>query len=303
MELKQLEYFCAIAKYESLTKAARKLHVSQPSLSRSLHALEDELGAELFDRVGRNIELNDVGRVALKRALATLDSASAIVEDVAEFQHEKDRSVNLYAPVSMADYERILIGFKQKYPGIHIRMGAVGTTYSERLKRYKPDLTFFARTIIHKDPNYVMLGEEELVVAVAKDHPLAKKDSVPLACLKGEPFISLLPCALYDVVYHMFLEAGYEPNVIIENQEFNGLMGYVARGFGFTIAPSITWFGGDWIDRVARIPISDVHRKRYLYLKWPENTVVNSAALRLREYLIEYFATQYHLVCPVSHNV
>lgn len=299
MELQQLEYFSAIAKYESLTKAAQELHVSQPSLSRTLRALEDELGTTLFDRAGRSLVLNGAGRIALKRALATLDSADAIKEDVAELLHERDQSINLYSPVPMGDYERLLMGFKERHPDIRVRMGSIGSTYSDRLKRFKPDLTFFASPIIHKGPNYLMLGEEDLVVAVAKDSPLAQQESVSLASLKDKPFVSLLPSTLYDMIFHMFIEAGFEPKIVIENQEYNGVLGYVARDFGFTIAPAITWFGGDWNDRVVGVPISDVHRKRYLYLKWPENTVANWATLRFREYLIEYFALHYCAACSL----
>lgn len=85
MEMQQLQNFYVIAQCESLTKAAQRLHTSQPSLSRSLHSLEDELGAPLFDRVGRNIVLNDTGRFALTKVLNVLNSAESIKLDVSEF--------------------------------------------------------------------------------------------------------------------------------------------------------------------------------------------------------------------------
>lgn len=85
MEIQQLKNFVTIANCENLTKAAQKLHVSQPSLSRSLHALEDELGVLLFDRIGRNIVLNDAGRIALDRALVALSAVDSIRTDVGSF--------------------------------------------------------------------------------------------------------------------------------------------------------------------------------------------------------------------------
>lgn len=69
-------------------------------------------------------------------------------------------------------------------------------------------------------------------------------------------------------------------------------MTYVSEGIGFTIAPSITWFG-NWKNRVIAIPISDVHRKRYIYLKWPEDTVMNYATMKFRDYLVKYFSLTY----------
>ncbi|MDO4400008.1 MAG: LysR family transcriptional regulator [Coriobacteriia bacterium] len=296
MEIQQLEQFVTIAECENLTKAAQKLHVSQPSLSRSLHALEDELGTILFDRIGRNIVLNNAGRIALERTLVALNSLDIIKRDVEEYNHETNRTVNVYAPVPMGNNEEIIIEFKRTHPDIHLRVGTYNTTYSDRLKRLRPDITFFASPIVHKEPNYLMLGEEDIVLAVAKKNPLAQRESVQLKQLSQERFIGLLPSTLYDIVNHMFLEAGFEPNVVLEDQHYSRIMAYVAADFGLTLAPAITWFGR-WKSDVAGITISDVHRKRYLYLKWPENSVMNEATLRFREYLVDYYNKNYGFTC------
>ena len=118
MEMQQLQNFYVIAQCESLTKAAQRLH----SLSRSLHSLEDELGAPLFDRVGRNIVLNDTGRFALTKILNVLNSAESIKLDVSEFIQSKNFSVDIYSPVPMGCFEEIIIGFKEEYPNVRLRM-------------------------------------------------------------------------------------------------------------------------------------------------------------------------------------
>lgn len=295
MELQQLKYFCTIAECENLTKAAQKLHVSQPSLSRSLHALEDELGTTLFDRVGRNIVLNNAGRIALNRILAVLDSAESVKREVDEFVHDKNHTVNVYAPVPMGYASEIIIGFKEKYPEIHLR---VGSKPSNLLETIKPDITFFASPIMHREPNYLVLGEEDIVLAVSKNHPLANRSSVALSSLANERFISVLGSRYSEIVSHMFLEAGCRPNVVIEDQEANRMMEYVARNVGVTLAPAITWFG-TWHDSVAALHLNDVHRRRYLYLKWPENTVMSWATLRFRDHIIEHFNTRYGFTCTL----
>ena len=296
MELQQLEYFSVIAECENLTKAAQRLHVSQPSLSRSLHALEDELGTMLFDRIGRNIVLNDAGRMALERALVVLDSTDTIKRDVEAFIHEKNLGVNFYTPVPMGDNESVLIGFKRMYPDVHLRVGSYNTTYSDRLKMFRPDITFFASPLVHKEPNYLLLGEEEIKLAVSEKNPLAQKPSVALRDLANEQFVSLLPGTLYDIVESMYLEAGFKPNVVIEEQDFQRILAYVGEDFGITLAPAITWFGKRKTN-VITVPLSDIHRTRYLYLKWPENTVMNSATLRFREYLVNHFNREYGFNC------
>lgn len=290
MDIQQLKYFYTIAQYESLSKAAQKLHTSQPSLSRNLRALEVELGTTLFDRVGRNIVLNETGRFALERISASLNSIEAIKSDVDQFVHDKNLSVDIYSPVPMGEIEEIIIGFKKEYPNVRLRMASWP---SERLKNIQPSITFFASPIVHKEPNYLLLGEEEVVVAVARDNPLAKKTSVQLASLKDAPFVRVLSDSpFYGITSHMFLEAGFEPNTVAEDQDYNRVLAYVANDFGIALAPAITWFGR-WKTQVVSIPISDVHRKRYLYLKWPENAVMNWATLRFKEYLIKHFNETY----------
>ena len=301
MELQQLKYLCVIAECQNLTKAARRLHVSQPSLSRYLHSLEDELGTALFDRVGRNIVLNSVGYVAVNDALAVLDTVNTLKDDVSSFMHEKNLTVNVYSPVPMGNYGDIIKGFSKENPNVYLRMGSMGTTYSDRLEQLRPDITFFASPILHKEPNYLMLGEEDLIVAVSPKSPYAGRDEIALASLVEEPFVSLLPSTLYDTVLHMFLELGAKPNIAVADQDYDRVMTYVSAGIGFTIAPAITWFG-NWKSRVVPIPITDVHRKRYIYLKWPEDTIMNYATLKFRDYMINYFSTTYGATCSIPER-
>lgn len=297
MEFQQLKNFYVIAQYESLTKASQRLHISQPSLSRSLRALEEELGTPLFDRVGRNIVLNSAGRFALTRALSVLDSAESIKHDIDKFKHSESLTVDVYSPAPMGDVGEIIIGFKKKYPDVRIRMAS---WQSKRLKDIPPSLTFFASTTAHKERNYLKLGEEDIILAASKSNPLAERESVRLADLGDQPFVSLLPGPpAYELFLGMFLQAGIEPNVVVEDQSRNRVMDYVANDFGVTLAPAITWFGKGRPD-VARIPLSDVRKKRYLYLKWPENTVMNWATLRFRDYVIEHFNDTYGFDCRLD---
>ncbi len=291
-----MKYFYTIAQCESLSKAAEKLHTSQPTLSRSLRAFEDELGTTLFDRVGRSIVLNDAGRVALGRVISVLNSADALKRDVDNFVYDQSLSLDFYVPVPMGDTEQVVADFKRKYPTVRIRMASYP---SELLKNIQPNVTFFASTIVHKARNYLQLGEEEIVVSVSKNHPLAKKKSVRLADLANEQFARPLPSALYDITDQMFFEAGFRPNTVIEDQDFNRILSFVANDFAIALTPSITWFRQGWKDQLATIPISDVRKKRYLYLKWPENETMNWATLRFREFVVEHFNKEHGFSCKI----
>ena len=294
MELHQLKYFYVIAQCESLTKAARKLHISQPSLSRCLHSLESELGTPLFDRVGRNIVLNETGRFVLDKAIGVINSVNDIKQETEKFIHDENLSVDLYTPVPMGDVESIIIGFKQQYPDIRLR---IASWHSESLKNVRPTITFFASPIVHNEPNYLLLGEEDIIVAASNRNPLSDLDSVNLADLSHQKFISVLSDSpFYSIATHMFLQAGFKPHIVAEDKDSNRLMAYVANDFGIAIAPRITWFG-KWNKSVSAIPINDVKRKRYLYLKWPEDGIMNWATLRFRDYIIDHFNSEYGFTC------
>lgn len=286
MELQQLKYFYIIAQYESLTKAAEKLHISQPSLSRSLRALESELGVPLFDRVGRNIVLNDAGRFVLGRISHILDSAGSIKLEMEQFSYDKNMRLDVYIPVPLGSTAEIIKGFKEKHPDIRLR---IASWPSPHFKNVMPHITFFASATYHRASNYYLLGEEEVVLAVAKDHPLAEKESVELASLISEPFVSnLSDSPFYNLAGEAFEQAGFRPEFVVEDQDFNRVLGYVAEGLGVALAPNITWFES-WHDRVTYVPFTDVTCKRYLYLKWPANEAMNWATLQFREHVIDYF--------------
>lgn len=285
MELYQLEYFRVIADTQNLQEASRRLHVSQPSLSRCIKALEEELDTPLFDRIGRVIVLNEAGQIMLQRANATLDSAASIKREVHAFVRDREQIINLFAPVPLGDDEALLFNFKKEHPQIRIRIGCAP---AERLMDEVPDMTFFASPIIHKEPNYLMLGEEQFVLAAPKNSFFAQQGSVRLADLGGLSFIKSMPCACRDIVESMFYEAGIEPHVILETQSLFSVMNAVSLGYGYAIAPSVSWFTAKHSD-VAKVPFEDVRRKRFLYLKWPENAVLSQAVKLFRDYLVEHF--------------
>jgi LysR family transcriptional regulator, transcription activator of glutamate synthase operon len=285
MELYQLEYFREIVASKNLHEASEKLHVSQPSLSRCIKALEEELDVALFDRVGRNLILNETGQVLLRQANITLDAASSIKAEVSAFKRSKEQVVNLYCPVPLGEDEKVFYGFKREHPDIRIRVGVAPV---KQLISETPDLTFFSSPFPHEGDNYLLLGEEELVLVVPANSELAEKESVKLADFDGADFIGSMPSGLRDMIDGMFEDVGAQPHIVMENQSFTQVVNLVAMGLAYTIAPSVTWLSSE--QNVVGIPLSDVTRKRYLYLKWPEKAVLSRPACLLRDYLVEHFA-------------
>ncbi len=287
MELYQLRYFQLVAQQGNITKASEQLHVSQPALSRSIKRLEDELGIELFDRVGRRISLNDNGRVFLKAVTHALDSVDSVGHVLERYVREKSQTLNLRAPVFFGDDPGMLARFKRLHPEITIRFASEATPY---LETEVPDLTFFASFARHEEPNCLVLGEEEIVLSVPKGHALDGARSVSLADLADERFITVLPSAIRKMIDGMFAEAGYEPNIVFEDQHCFFVNQLVSEGVGLALAPEITWFSKADRERVSTVRLSDVKRSRTLYLKWQEDVEMSSAAQLFRDYIVDYYA-------------
>ncbi len=287
MKLQQLKEFCVIAQCENLTKAAKVLHTSQPSLSRNLRMLEEELNAELFTRTGRNIILNDAGRFALDRIAPALINLDGVKRDIDKFVYDGSRSVDVFVPEPIPGLEEVIAEFCQRYPDIKLR---VSSQKIDRFKNTRPSIAIISSPIPREEGNYLLLEEEPFALMVSMDSHLTAKKSVKLEQLSREPFILPLQGALSETTTHMLQDAGITPSVVLEDNDRMRIMSYVAKGIGITLAPAKTWIQG-WEDQVVAVPLADSEAKRYLYLKWPEGSLMNWAAMKFRDCVVKHLNT------------
>ena len=293
MKLQQLKEFCVIAQCESLTKAAKLLHTSQPSLSRNLRALEEELGTELFNRTGRNIVLNEAGRFALERIEPSISNLEGMKQDVGKFIYDGSRSIDIYIPEPIVGIENVIADFRQRYPEIRLR---ISSQRVRRLQSTQPNLALITTSAPREGSNLLLLGEEPFALMVAKGNPLAKRQHISLANLRNEPFIHTITDPLHETSLHMLQEAGLQPHVALEDNDRNRIMRYVANNMGVCLAPAKTWLLG-WENEVAAVPVSDAAGMRYLYLKWPDGSVLSWATLKFRDALVAHLNETYGFDC------
>src|SRR6266576_684777 len=149
MELHQLRYFCAVAETGSFSRAAEQSHVSQPSLSQQILKLEDELGARLFDRLGRSVRLTELGKTFLPRARAVLRELEAAKGDVVE---------------------------------------GITPVLLDRLRSGTIDVAILALPIRGHEFDAFPLLTERLFAALPKKHKLTSRRSLSLKDLRAEPF-------------------------------------------------------------------------------------------------------------------
>ena len=122
MELLQLYYFQVTARCEHMSLAARKLHIAQPALSQTIHRLEKELGAPLFDRIGKHIRLNDCGRIFLKYTDIALGALEDARSEIKETLAISDQSVTLCVLAASSLMSGFLGEFTQMYPQVHFQI-------------------------------------------------------------------------------------------------------------------------------------------------------------------------------------
>src|SRR6202047_2834975 len=196
MELRHLRYFIGVAEALSFTKAAEKLHTAQPSLTRQIKNLEEELGVRLLNRTKQKVTLTDEGRSFLADARRLLALAAETVESVRRLHSGEVRTLNV-GYVSNLYYELIpktLASFHQAFPTISVNLFDLSCGEQFRaLQDGKLDLGFVGlhEPIARRGLEFRTIASYKTVVALPKDNPLASKAKVELKALAPMFFIGM----------------------------------------------------------------------------------------------------------------
>ena len=243
MELHQLRYFVAVAEERHFTKAARGLRVAQPSVSRAIRVLEEELGAPLFHRMKGNVALTPAGETLLpwaRRVLADVDGATGEVRELADLRRGR-LAVGATPSLTITLLPPALAKFHSAYPGIDLVLQEAGSRDLVReLEQGVLDVALVILPVSHETLETSPLLREELVVAVAPDHALASRRTIPIADLKGVPLVMFRDG--YDLraaTVAACRRAGFEPLFALEGGEMDGVLRLAAAGLGVAVVPSL----------------------------------------------------------------
>lgn len=216
MLVSQLEYFRVVAKHEHISHAAEELRIAQPALSTTIGKLEKELGVPLFNRTGRNIELNDAGR----RLLAHTDYLFGQMEELKKALEQTREILENEVTISVSNSMFLgswLHGFVLDNPKIRLRQKMLSE--SQMLDALKEESIDVAIGEFNADvPGIVrkVLVEDEYVFSVAKPHPLASKKQVVFDDIRDADIISLPSNATYKIADRVFEQRGCVPKIIFE---------------------------------------------------------------------------------------
>lgn len=240
MEIAQLKAFLAAAERGSFVRAAQSLILTQPSLSARIQALETELNASLFHRMGRGVRLTEAGKSFLpyaQRALETLDQGRAALNTLREATSGTllvgtARAIGAYVLPEILDH------FRNEYPGIevHIRTGRS----SEVLKMVAEEevQVGLSRTLRHPDVVAINLYNEELALVVHPQHPFAARGEVSIYDVAKEPLILYdRESSYFQLIDRVCREAGIIPNVGMVLDSIEATKRMIERGLGVSFLP------------------------------------------------------------------
>lgn len=284
MELRQLQYFLVIAKYESFTQASKELHVSQPSLSTSMKNLEKEIGVPLFDRIGKKIVLNANGRYFETKVSSIESILDETLRAVVDRNLAREKLVNCSIEIPLGNSGKLMRAFQDMHPDITLH---VGYKYSNLFKNQTTDIELFGNAIDLDEDNVIKLGREKYVLVLPPNHPLANRETVSLRAMKDDPFIFTEPSEIYNESKSMCREVGFEPRVVGQSQIFSEALSMVEAGIGCCIAAEFTWLAGMNLNVCVK-QIDDAHRARNIYARLPKNVKPSKATWAFVDFLQDY---------------
>ena len=193
MELRLLRYFLTVAKEQSFTKAAEQLHITQPTLSRQMTALEDELGIALFLRKGKRTTLTDEGILLKRRALEILNLEEKTLKELKEKEDVVEGTITIGCGefAAVETLARICKTYKEKYPLVHIALHtATADTVYEMMKKGLVDIALFLEPMDTEGLDYIRIADcDHWCVGMRPDDPLAEKELIKKEDLIGKPLI------------------------------------------------------------------------------------------------------------------
>jgi DNA-binding transcriptional LysR family regulator len=263
MELRHLRYFVAVAEERNFTRAAERLHIAQPPLSRQIQQLEDSLGVQLFERTARPLKLTDTGRFFYSHAVQLL-AQSAELESMTRRvgKIERSLSVGFVGSTLYGMLPKIIRRFRDENSAVELSLHELSTMDQiKALKEGRIDVGF--GRIRHEDPSIrrVVLREERMIVALPLGHPLSvSKTALSLHDLLGETLIIFpkAPRPSYaDQVLAAFHDRALKPHRIYETRELQIALGLVAAGEGISIVPGSVY--GLKRDDVSYIGLDDAN--------------------------------------------
>jgi DNA-binding transcriptional LysR family regulator len=297
MEIRQLNYFLNVADQLSFTKASQILHISQPSLSKVIQIIEEELGVILFDRSTRRLQLTDDGKILVKFANTIMSSLEDLHVALAEGKQFKKGTIKLGLPpvIGVSFFPSIIAKFRNLYPQVQIQLIEEGGKIVEQsLLDGKIDLGVVVLPVNENNFETLPFVERCLSLIVHANHPLATKENIRLSELKNEHFILFKEgFSLYDRVREACISEGFEPLIAYESSQWDFIGEMVAADLGIALLPDMVCSKID-SRQIKVIPILIPQVNWNLALIWRKNNYLSHAAKAWIKFMGEMFPFEFN---------
>ena len=267
MDLYQIEYFLAIAKYGGFSKAAERLDLSQPSLSTGIKKLEKELGVVLFERGGRRALLTPAGQSFLEQAENIRQQYRSALGKIRDFQTRPILKLGVVCTLRISSISNLVSRFRTQYPHItlELRDGPIDEI-ARWLEEGEIDLALTVLKGNESSKIALNLFQQSLKLAVPETHPFAQRDTIPFAELDGQPYIQRISCEFWRESPHIYESAGVHPHIVyIANQE-EWVIHLIRAGLGISIMPEWSNLSG-----IKYVSVESIDLCRTIGLKWRQH--------------------------------
>lgn len=264
MQIREIEYVAAVAETGGFSKAAERLHVSQPALSQSIQRLEERLGVKLLNRALSPVRLTEAGGAFMEHGYEVLLARDMMLKKMSDLRDLKTGTLAVGISQFYGKYyiSRLLPEFKRRHPGIRVNIvEELSSELEDQILKGKIDFGIFSLPIESPKIRHETIFEETLLLAAPPDHPLAAADGslpkVDLRKFRNDDFVMLKEGQrLRTIVLELCRKAGFTPRIAFETQFLETANAFIAGGMGVGFIP----------DAIRRYSIPE-HRAAYFRLR------------------------------------
>ena len=285
MDIKQLKYFLAITEENSITKAAKKLHISQPPLSHQLKILEEEIGSKLFDRTTRNLEITEVGEFLKNRAIQILELINETVKEIKQNQEELEGilKIGFVASSTAALVPKVIPEFSKNNPEVKFELKE-GSTYKilDLLNHGTIEIGFIRTPFNSEEFDCIYLSKEPMIGLVDKNKYFQEVNEIDISFLEGLPLI--IDKRFKKIIVNACYRKGFIPNILLIGEDSRTLMNLAQQGMGIAIVPESSK-NLIFRENSKVIKIKDEELETQIVVAWLRNKKLSSVAKHFLKFL------------------
>lgn len=247
IEIRHLRAFVAVAEDLNFRRAAERLNVAQPALSRTIRDMESLMSVKLFERSTRSVRLTPAGTSFLVEAREMLEQLTAAIRNTQRFESGELGTLNVgFNDFAINDaLPPIVMRFRSRYPDISVNLHSMSSPeMADAIRKRRLDIGFLTGAHLVGELSHQVLRKERLVCLLPKGHRLASQKTIAIASLAGEPFVTGASDgwqSFLDVVNAYCMSAGFLPRVAQEASHSDSIVNLVAAGMGVSIYIDAAW--------------------------------------------------------------